>query len=230
MSYRDTAESLRAYRDRVAAELAEARRSAVKVDALEKELAETEALLRKAVGARALPVLEDVRIAAPCRARWEEMTGDDRVRFCGQCQMNVYNLSAMPRAEAEALLADREGRMCVRFYRRADGTVLTADCPVGAKRRRRRRAAVAAAVGSGLLAAGLASAGTATMGEPAPRAPIAPAPFVMGSIAEPAPPQPPPHFIVPPPEPRAGDGHGEPRVIVGRVMPMSGPAHTKTKR
>jgi hypothetical protein len=44
--------------------------------------------------------------------------------------------------------------VCVRFYRRFDGTILTSDCPEGAKRKRRRRvAAVAgAAAGAGMLA------------------------------------------------------------------------------
>ncbi|HEY8042381.1 MAG TPA: hypothetical protein VIF15_21405 [Polyangiaceae bacterium] len=156
-------ESLRAYRDRVAGDLEEARRAAreateraQKVGILEKELAETEALLDKMGGGRrALPLLEDVKIAAPCNASWDQMVGDDRIRFCGQCEKNVYNLSAMPRDEAESLLLAKEGNMCVRLYKRADGTVLTDDCPVGVKRRRRRRAALAT-VGGGLLAAAAA--------------------------------------------------------------------------
>ena len=37
----------------------------------------------------------------------------------------------MKREEAEALLLTTEGRLCVRFYRRADGTILTQNCPVG---------------------------------------------------------------------------------------------------
>ena len=41
--------------------------------------------------------------------------------------------------EAERLIAEREGRLCVRFYQRTDGTVLTADCEVGVRRRRVRR-------------------------------------------------------------------------------------------
>jgi hypothetical protein len=160
MSYRDVSESLRAYRDRIANDLEQARQAAkeaadraTQVKVLEKELAETEGLLAKmGRGQRGLPVLEDVRIAAPCTARWEEMVGDEHVRFCGQCDKNVYNLSSLPRVEAEALLAAKEGKMCVRLFRRADGTVLTTDCAVGVRRRRRRRAAFGA-VGAGLMAA-----------------------------------------------------------------------------
>jgi hypothetical protein len=56
------------------------------------------------------------------------MRGDDQVRFCGKCRLNVYNLSGMSRRQAEALLGRSEGRVCVRFYRRPDGTVMTRDC------------------------------------------------------------------------------------------------------
>jgi hypothetical protein len=64
------------------------------------------------------------------------MTGDDRSRFCSHCNLNVYNISAMSRSEAESLIASAEGRLCVRYYRRKDGTVMTQDCPVGAQQAR----------------------------------------------------------------------------------------------
>ena len=38
----------------------------------------------------------------------------------------------MTEEEALKLVEEREGRLCVRFYQRRDGTVLTTDCPVGA--------------------------------------------------------------------------------------------------
>jgi len=75
-----------------------------------------------------------LRIASPCKAPWEAMDGDDRVRFCRECNRNVYNLSAMTENEARRVVAEREGRLCIRFYQRRDGTVLTSDCPVGRKR------------------------------------------------------------------------------------------------
>jgi len=74
--------------------------------------------------------LARVRVASPCKADWDEMIGTDRVRFCGQCSLNVYNLSAMTRDEAESVIAANEGKLCVRFYRRKDGSILTQDCPV----------------------------------------------------------------------------------------------------
>lgn len=75
--------------------------------------------------------LRNLKVAQPCPADWNAMAGNDRVRYCGQCQLNVYNLSGMAQIEAERLVTQAEGRVCVRFYRRADGTVLTQDCPVG---------------------------------------------------------------------------------------------------
>lgn len=74
-----------------------------------------------------------LKIASPCPASWDDMEGDDRVRFCPECELNVYNIASMTEAEAVELIAEREGRVCVRLYQREDGTVLTRDCPVGAE-------------------------------------------------------------------------------------------------
>jgi hypothetical protein len=90
-----------------------------------------------------LPVLDNIQIAAPCSAEWASMTGDERVRHCSSCNKNVYNLSDMTREEAQALLVEREGQLCVRYYRRHDGTILTADCARGKRYRRGRRVLVA---------------------------------------------------------------------------------------
>jgi hypothetical protein len=76
-------------------------------------------------------MLDDIRVATPCPASWANMPGDARRRFCDQCRLHVYNLSAMSRAQAEELIRSTEGRLCVRLYRRRDGTVITQDCPVG---------------------------------------------------------------------------------------------------
>ena len=167
MSYRDDAEALRTHRARTASLLAEARAAADgmraqarRVDALEEELRETDALLARSAR-RSLPLLERVEVASPCGVEWDTMTGDDRVRFCPTCAKNVYNLSALPADQAEAFLRNREGAACIRLYRRADGTVLTADCPVGTRRKRNRRAKAAIAGGILAAAAGLAACAAA---------------------------------------------------------------------
>lgn len=82
--------------------------------------------------------LDNIKIASPCPANWDEMYGDDRKRFCSECKLNVYNLSGMTREEAENFLINSEGRVCVKFYRRRDGSILTADCPVGWQAIRKR--------------------------------------------------------------------------------------------
>lgn len=105
-----------------------------------------------------LDTLDQIQIASPCTADWNQMEGDDRSRHCAHCNLRVYNLSAMTREEAEALVFGAQGRVCARLYRRADGTVLTQDCPVGlrlirqraARTARRIAAAVACLIGGGL--------------------------------------------------------------------------------
>lgn len=88
-----------------------------------------------------LEVLREVRVAAPCDQDWESMVGDDKVRFCRACRLNVYNLSAMDVEEAAERIS-QEGDLCIRFHRRADGTLLTRDCPVGVRRLKVRRQGV----------------------------------------------------------------------------------------
>jgi hypothetical protein len=175
---------------------------------LARELEKTRAML--ASGQAKGSLLDNVRVASPCSAKWEDMSGDERARFCGQCTKNVYNLSAMTRDEAEAFLRERTGEVCVRLYRRADGTVITSDCPVGVRRKRRRHLAVLA-VGGGVLAAAalsMRSSSTTTMGSVAAvemgdvpmavqggiGAPVEP---IVETATVPAPP--PPQFAKPPP-------------------------------
>ncbi len=73
--------------------------------------------------------LENLIIAAPCPISWESMTGDDTVRHCAGCSRDVYNISSMSSAEAEKFLAGVGASECMRFYRRADGRIMTDNCP-----------------------------------------------------------------------------------------------------
>jgi hypothetical protein len=85
-----------------------------------------------------LELLNDIQIAAPCPAPWEDMRGDEQVRHCDQCDQLVYDLSTLTAREALDLIHEKEGRLCVQLYRRKDGTVLTSDCPVGVRQNVRR--------------------------------------------------------------------------------------------
>ena len=89
-------------------------------------------------------ILNRVKVAAPCPANWNYMEGDERVRRCALCKLNVYNLSEMNREDAAALVSQTEGRLCVRYYQRRDGTLITRDCPVGIRAIRKRLASVVA--------------------------------------------------------------------------------------
>ena len=116
---------------------------------------------RSAKSRNATPVaLKNLHVASPCRANWAQMSGDHRVRHCAECKLNVYDLSAMSRREAEELIASREGRLCVRFYQRADGTVLTRDCPVGVRQLVRKVSRIAGTALSALMSVGFCVAQT----------------------------------------------------------------------
>lgn len=135
--------------------------------------------------------LDRLRIAEPCPMRWEDMAGDERRRFCGACKLHVYDVAAMSRTEAEALLSASRGtqgggRLCLRLTRRADGRVVTEDCgPVRRTlRRRARRLRLAAsallamlfpfgAAGCGARGDG-AGGGTGAGGSPAMGTPVLP--------------------------------------------------------
>jgi hypothetical protein len=43
------------------------------------------------------------------------MIGDERIRFCSQCQLSVNNVSEMTRKEIRKLIAKSEGTICVRY-------------------------------------------------------------------------------------------------------------------
>ena len=127
--------------------------------------------------------LDNVRVAAPCPADWDGMSGNERVRFCGQCQLNVYNLSEMSRAEAERLIGQAEGRLCVRYYRRRDGSIITTNCPVGLRALKRRLSRVATAAASAILGF---FAGLGIYQTTAPRYPTGV--VVVGDVHRPTPP------------------------------------------
>lgn len=91
-------------------------------------------------------VVNRLRVASPCPISWEQMTGNDRVRFCQVCNLHVYNIAELTRKEATALVSDTEGRICARLFRRNDGTVITRDCPVGLRAIRRRVARTTGAI------------------------------------------------------------------------------------
>lgn len=168
MTYRDDLGALRQRLDNLEQErgtLLERKRelegATARLSDLEGELSEAREQEKK----RRLPTLDNVRIAAPCPAKWEDMVGDERVRFCGQCTKNVYNVINLTKQEAEDLIRDKNGDVCMRLYQRKDGTILTADCPTGVKKRRRRRAFAGAMLSAAAGVLGYGGIATTVQGE-----------------------------------------------------------------
>jgi hypothetical protein len=99
----------------------------------------------------------DLRLTSPCPKSWHDLEGDERVRHCTACGHDVFHLSALDRAEGEALLAEAGGRVCLAFQRHPDGRIATADDPLPGHarpaRRRPRLLPSLAGVFAGLLAA-----------------------------------------------------------------------------
>lgn len=95
-----------------------------------------------------LPQLPKIHIASPCSMDWESMTGSDQARHCSECNLNVYNFSNMTTQESLDLIKRTEGKLCVRMLQRADGTVITQDCPVGLAAARAKLARVACRLGA----------------------------------------------------------------------------------
>ena len=150
MTYRNDIDALAARHATLAAE----------VEAKTKELDSTSRMLDEMKAKAKLPVLPNIRVASPCTADWKAMTPVDadaeRLRHCGDCNKNVYNLSQMTRDEAEALILAKEGRLCVRYFQRKDGTIILKDCTVGVANGRKRKLIAAGA--AALLVGGVGAA------------------------------------------------------------------------
>jgi hypothetical protein len=59
--------------------------------------------------------IDSVEVKDPCSENWEEMTGNDKVRFCSHCSKDVNNLSEMTRKEARRLVRASGGNLCIRY-------------------------------------------------------------------------------------------------------------------
>jgi ankyrin repeat protein len=103
-----------------------------------------------------------INIPAPCDADWDSMIGNDRVRFCEHCKLDVTNLSALTRPEAMRLVERSEGRLCVRFVTRPNEHLLTKQLPRKVHQIARRASRMAA----GAFSATLSLSSVATQAQP----------------------------------------------------------------
>jgi len=76
----------------------------------------------------------ELRISSPCPMSWDDLVGNDRIRYCDKCKLNVYNLADMNPQEVEAIVRKTEGRLCGQLYLRGDRTASLRDCPSTARR------------------------------------------------------------------------------------------------
>ena len=175
--------------------------------------------------------LENLHVASPCHASWDAMTGDDQTRFCKSCSKNVFNLSMMTRAQAENLIREKEGRLCVRYAQRADGTILTQDCPVGAAAPQMvnnswhwLRAGVAVAIAALFSTLGAQAAESEkcvkTMGKPATSQSF----VIKGEMAAKPAPAPAPVVVGEPAPPPPGGTHIVGAAVMTRPVPAPTPA------
>jgi hypothetical protein len=70
--------------------------------------------------------LDSINVKSPCSESWDEMKGNNEVRFCSHCAKDVHDISAMTRAKAEKLVKDSNGKLCVRYVKSPTGKVITA--------------------------------------------------------------------------------------------------------
>jgi hypothetical protein len=59
-------------------------------------------------------------VPKPCHAKWADMDGDEKKRFCSECGKHVHNLSAMTVGEAQRFADETKGRECVAYVRTGD--------------------------------------------------------------------------------------------------------------
>jgi hypothetical protein len=65
-----------------------------------------------------------LRVITPCPQASSGLSADLRQRHCASCSLTVHNLSAMTEKEARRLIAGSDGRLCVCYVARPDGTIV----------------------------------------------------------------------------------------------------------
>jgi hypothetical protein len=74
---------------------------------------------------------DELQVATPCQSAVWDTSDDNRARLCTTCNKNVYNVSLMTLAEADGLIREKKGNLCISLYKSFRGKTLTADAPKG---------------------------------------------------------------------------------------------------
>jgi Carboxypeptidase regulatory-like domain/Ankyrin repeats (3 copies)/Ankyrin repeats (many copies) len=72
-----------------------------------------------------LTFLDSIDVKTPCSESWDEMTGNEQIRFCSHCAKDVHKLTEMTRKQARKLVTKSEGGICIQYRRRPDGRIDT---------------------------------------------------------------------------------------------------------
>ena len=73
-----------------------------------------------------LPIINRSNIPEPCPIAWDDMTGNEKTRHCSQCEKSVYHLSYMTPAEANRVIEEHDGNLCIHgIFRVSDGQLVT---------------------------------------------------------------------------------------------------------
>ncbi len=102
------------------------------------------------------PAPTPLQIKTACPKNWAELVGDEKKRFCSDCNLHVHNAARLTQVEASTLVAKSSSRVCMRIEYDASGAPLFRDSlpAVDVKSRRVSRIARwALSAAAGLLAA-----------------------------------------------------------------------------
>lgn len=72
---------------------------------------------------------EQLKIETPCTANWDQMIGNEWVRFCEHCQLMVNDLTPLTPKRVRRLIANSKGRLCVRYRLSPEGAPLLKAAP-----------------------------------------------------------------------------------------------------
>src|SRR5262245_29135528 len=135
-------------------------------------------------------LLDVIEVRQPCPADWGQMKGDAKRRFCEHCHKFVHNLSEMPTNEAERLVCESAGELCVRFARDPmTNRILTLDYrPRPVPSRRRAFLTIASIVGAVIFSSTWIVCRIIGKPVPPPPAPTPPMSGIMGAMVAPLPP------------------------------------------
>jgi Carboxypeptidase regulatory-like domain/Ankyrin repeats (3 copies)/Ankyrin repeats (many copies) len=87
---------------------------------------------------------EQLKIKTPCSANWDQMIGNEWVRFCEHCQLTVNDLTPLTPKRVRRLIENSKGRLCVRYRVSREGTPLLKAVPQQLHQIRKRVSKIAA--------------------------------------------------------------------------------------